>query len=485
MRLSLCFPCAEFAPFAKAGGLGDVCAALAAYLHRRGHDIRVVLPYYRSVSESGLAVRPVPALTDRRLHYGPHMVGYSILEAVRGDEDPPLYLVDCPEFYDREALYGDSDHEHLRFATLCDAAIDFCQELGWAPDIMHCHDWHTALVPVLLATRRRGNDTFRNCRSILTLHNLGYQGVFPDAALETLGLGPFREQLEWQDQAQGVFGFLKNGILMADWLSTVSPTYAREITTPEYGFGLDPLLRQRESRLVGILNGVDYDIWDPACDRLLPHPYSVRDLSGKREMKKALLDRIGLAGHTGPLITQITRLTEQKGIDLLMQVLPGAMEHWPLALAVLGTGETRFADFYQHLADAYPQQVRFVNTYNTDLAHWIEAAGDMFVMPSRYEPCGLNQMYSLRYGNVPIVRRTGGLADTVTAADTTAATGTGFLFDDYDAEALADALASALATYREPEHWHALMVRGMREDFSWETQGSVYESFYRQVLSSQ
>ena len=485
MSLRLCFPCAEYAPFAQAGGLGDVSAALATYLHQQGHDVRVVLPWYRSVRESGLDVRPVAQLAGRRLHYGTHSISYSMLEARRGADDAPLYLVDCPEFYDRDSLYGDSDHEHLRFALLCDASIDLCESLDWAPDIMHCHDWHTALVPVLLGTRRHGGRLFEGCRSVLTLHNLGYQGVFDDSVVETLGLTPFRERLEWQDQKTGCFSFLKNGMLMADWLSTVSPTYAREIMTPEYGFGLDWLLRQREARVVGILNGVDYDEWDPAQDRLLPYPYSAEDLSGKSAMKSALLERLDLGGHDGPLLTQVTRLTEQKGIDLLMQVLPTALERWPFALAVLGTGEQRFAEFYRYLAGRFPHQVRFVEAYSTELAHWLEAAGDMFLMPSRYEPCGLNQMYSLRYGTVPIVRRTGGLADTVIPVDTAMNSGTGFVFDDYSAAALGAALEAAMLLYAAPADWRALMLRGMREDFSWQAQGRLYEDFYRRMLAPQ
>ncbi len=485
MSLRLCFPCAEYAPFAKAGGLGDVCSALAGYLHRQGHDVRVVLPWYRSVRESGLDTRTVPQLAGRELRYGPHSIGYSMLEARRGADEPPIYLVECPEFYERDALYGDSDHEHLRFAALCDASIDLCEALDWAPDIMHCHDWHTALVPVLLATRRHGSRLFERCRSVLTLHNLGYQGVFHDSAVETLGLGPFRDRLEWRDQGAGCFSFLKNGMLMADWLSTVSPTYAREIMTPDYGFGLDWLLRQREDRVVGILNGVDYEVWDPSHDRLLPHPFSAEDLGGKSAMKSALLQRLDLGGHEGPLLTQVTRLTEQKGIDLLMQVLPAALERWPIALAVLGTGERRYADFYRYLAATYPRQVRFVEAYNAELAHWLEAAGDMFLMPSRYEPCGLNQMYSLRYGTVPIVRRTGGLADTVSAVDTAKDSGTGFVFDDFSATALESALESAMQLYAAPADWRALMRRGMREDFSWQAQGALYEDFYRRMVAPQ
>lgn len=484
MSLRLCFPCAEFAPFAKAGGLGDVSAALASYLHGRGHDVRVVLPWYRSVRESGLAVRRVAPLSGRELIYGPHRVSYSMLEARRGESEPPLYLVDCPEFYDRQGLYGDTDHEHLRFAVLCDAAMDLCEALDWPPDIMHCHDWHTALVPVLMGTRRYGIRQLASCRSLLTLHNLGYQGVFPDSVVEPLGLEPFRERLEWQDQGAGRFSFLKNGMMMADWLSTVSPTYAREIVTPEYGFGLDWLLRQRKERLVGILNGVDYDIWDPSRDRLLPYPYSADNMNGKKAMKKALLARLELPATEAPLLAQVNRLTEQKGIDLLMQVLPAVLSDNNVSLAVLGTGEQRFVDFYHDLAAAFPNRVRFVNDYNTELAHWIEAGGDIFLMPSRYEPCGLNQMYSLRYGTVPVVRRTGGLADTVTPVNVDAGTGTGFVFEDYNAEALAATLADALAHYEQPAHWKALMQRGMREDFSWQTQGGEYEEFYRRIVAA-
>ena len=482
MSLQLCFPCAEFAPFAKAGGLGDVSAALAGYLHRQGHDVRVVLPHYRSVREAGLDVRPVPQLAGRQLRYGPHSIAYSMLEARRGASEAPIYLVDCPDFFDRDALYGDSDHEHLRFAMLCDATIDLCEALQWAPDIMHCHDWHTALVPLYLRTLYAWDRLFARTRSVLTIHNIAFQGVFGTDILYDMGLQDHRGSLSQEDLAQDRINFMKSGVLFADLLTTVSPTYAREILSPEYGMGLQELLRQRHGSLIGILNGVDFTEWNPRSDPLIPHTYNARSTAGKKQNKQALLQELGLADSADlPLIGMVSRLTWQKGLDLVQQVVPRMLEQRRFALVVLGSGETRYEQFFHWLQQSFPDRVCFWRGFNNRLAHWIEAGSDLFLMPSLFEPCGLNQMYSLRYGTPPIVRRTGGLADSVQLFDPATGQGTGIVFDHYDATGLRWAIDFGLQLYQDKRSWRKLMQNGMAMDYSWKRQGQVYVDVFRQL----
>ena len=480
MAYRVLFVSAEYAPFAKAGGLADVSAALTRYLHRRGDDVRVFVPFYREVAVQPFERSPVDYLQNLEITLGEHVYSYRILRATRPGSEPGPYFVDCPALYDRPGIYGDAEDELRRFLVLTRAALECCQRMSFAPHIVHCNDWHTAFAPLFLKTLYAWDRLFAATRSVLTIHNIGYQGVFAASHLEDLSLGPAAVLMHQADLAAGRINSMLHGILYADLVTTVSPTYAREICTPEYGLGLEGFLRLRGDRVVGILNGADYDEWSPERDPHLPRHYSRDDLAGKVALKRALTRRLGVRAGPGTLLFgMVSRLVEQKGIELLPAVLPELLRTQNCALIAVGAGERRYEDFLTGLAREYPGRVAFYSGYSEELAHWVEAGADAFLMPSKYEPCGLNQMYSLRYGTIPIVRRTGGLADTV--VQYTEAGGTGILFGDFDASALHWAMVTALDLFREPERWRRLVTNAMAQDFSWTQQGALYVDEYRRL----
>jgi starch synthase len=480
MSLRVCQVASELAPLAKTGGLGDVVAALSAHLARRGHDVRVFVPLYSRMDLAALPVHPVSFLQDLPLTLGPHRYRFSVRTTrIPGTEHFGLYLLDCPALYHRAGLYDQAGDEHLRFAVLSRAALECCQRMGWAPQVLHAHDWHTALLPLYLRTVYGWDQLFAATRTVLTLHNLGYQGVFPAAVAGELDLVPHAALLHQDDLAAGRFSFLKTGLLYAGALTTVSPTYAREIQTPEHGFGLDDLLRRRSDRLVGILNGVDYAVWSPEVDPHLPHRYSAGDLIGKARCKRALQERLELPVEPRvPLLGVVSRLVHQKGLHLAFEPLAEALAAGRAQLIVQGRGEERLEQGFRRLERRFPDRARYVPAYDDGLAHQIEAGADVFLMPSLYEPCGLNQMYSLRYGTPPVVRKTGGLADTVEPWDPARGQGTGFVFEHADVQGFRWGLGQALDTYDQPAAWLRLMKNGMARDFSWDRQGERYEELY-------
>lgn len=478
-KLNICLATAEVTPLAKTGGLADVNAALPAALHRAGHDVRVLMPYYDSIDTSSLRIEPVRGLQDIDIRMGHREGRFSIDSTTLPGSNLTVYLLRCPELYDRGSIYTDSHDEHLRFILLSRAAIVMCQHMRFAPDIMHCHDWHTALIPLYLKTFYAWDNLFSNTRSVLTIHNIGYQGVFGAGIIADLDLGASVRELHQDDLGNGRINFLKTGVLHADLLTTVSPGYAREIQSDEYGMGLQELLRTRSNSLVGILNGVDYNEWDPATDELIPANYSSQDMRGKSVCKKRLQEDLGLrVSAKRPMIGIISRLVTQKGIDLIIAAVPGLLARRDFSLAVLGSGESRYEEFFNSLQREFPQQVCFYRGYNERLAHNIEAGSDMFLMPSLYEPCGLNQMYSLKYGTVPIVRQTGGLADSVQLIDPEDASGTGVVFRDYSDKALAWALNAALDLYENKPLWGKIVQNGMAQDFSWKRQARLYAELF-------
>src|SRR5262249_52023788 len=389
--------------------------------------------------------RPVPHLARRRLTLGQHAFEYSVLRGTLPG-DVPVYLIDCPPLYARASLYTADADEHTRFIAFTRAALDACRELRWPPQVLHCKDWHTAFAPLFLKTVHRGDSFSAATRTLLTIHNIGYQGIFPAARVADLGLSlKDRSFLQQDELASGYVNALRHGIVYADKINTVSPTHAREICTDEYGMGLQDSLRPRGDALSGILNGVDYAVWDPRNDRYLPRPYDAASLGVKAQLKEEFLGRLGFDATPGvPLAGIVSRLAVQKGIELMFDSLPAVLEARPLSFVALGSGEAQYEEFFAALARRLPQRVHFRAGYDDELAHWIEAASDLFLMPSRYEPCGLNQMYSLRYGTVPVVRKTGGLADSVVHFDPESGTGTGVVFNDFDAPALRWALNCAL-----------------------------------------
>ena len=479
--LKICLVSSELTPLAKTGGLADVASALSGFLDRQGHDIRVLIPFYSSIDTSDLDVTPVKYLQDLPIQLGEHQLHYSIDTVTLPGTETAIYLLRCPWLYNRPGIYSSASDEHLRFILLSRVAIEMCQHMGFAPDIFHCNDWHTSLVPLYLKTRYAWDELFRNTHSVLTIHNIGYQGVFSADILPDLGLQHETDKLHQDDIDNGMINFLKTGVLYADVLTTVSPSYAKEILGPEYGMGLQDILQGRRDSLVGILNGVDYNEWNPAADPLISHSYNSRRIAGKKKNKLALKKELGLDySDDMPLIGMVTRLTGQKGLDLVEQVVPEMMMQRRFSMAILGSGEPHYEHFFGWLQNRYPDRVCFYRGFNNKLAHEIEAGSDMFLMPSRFEPCGLNQMYSLRYGTVPIVRRTGGLGDSVQQFDPSSRKGNGVVFNDYNASALGWAINYALDLYPEKPVWRKLMRNGMAMDYSWERQGQFYiDLFYR------
>jgi len=482
-RLKICLVCSELTPLVKTGGLADVTAALSNYFHHAGHSLLVLTPLYASLDVSGWSIEEVPGLEALDMVLGDRRFDYRIVKVRPEGPGPDIHLLDCPDLYHETGLYSGPD-EHLRFVLLSRVAIEMCQQLKFSPDIFHCHDWHTALIPVYLKTVYGWDRMFSDSRTVLTLHNIGYQGVFGASILDQTGLADSAGMLDPEDLADDRINFLKTGVLHADLLTTVSPTYSREILEPELGMGLDGYLRARGGSVTGILNGVDYAEWDPQTDPLIPFNYSPKDLSGKEENKQALMKETGLDyTFDKPLVGMVTRLTYQKGLDLVQQVLPEIMASREMSLVILGSGDDEHQQFFHWMHAEYSGRVSFYQGYNNQLTHRIEAGSDMFLMPSRYEPCGLNQMYSLKYGTVPVVRATGGLIDSVQHFDPSTGTGTGVVFHDYDANGLRWAMNSALDLYENKYAWRQIVFNGMAQDYSWDKQGRIYTERFRRLLS--
>jgi starch synthase len=461
----------EAAPFAKTGGLADVVGSLPAALQSFGDEVAVVIPRYAAISLKN-ARRVYDRLT---VYLGPVRYDASIYLAAA---EYPLYLVDCPPLFERKGFYGESGVDypdnHIRFAVFARAALAVARSL-FQTGIFHCHDWQSGLVPAYLRTTIATDPTILGSKTLFTIHNLGYQGLFPKTALAEVALDPG----VYRPGGMEFFGrisYIKGGIAFADVLNTVSPTYAREIQTPEYGFGLDGALRARADVLSGILNGVDYREWNPETDPLIPARYSADDLSGKRVCKEHLLREFGLPldAMDAPLLSVVSRFTRQKGADLLAEIAPDLIADGAYLVA-LGTGEPQYEEFFRRMQQEYPGRIAVRIEYDNSLAHRIEAGADIFLMPSRYEPSGLNQMYSLRYGAVPVVRATGGLDDTIEED-------TGFKFAEYSSQALLDAVRAATQAYADPEGWRQMMRRGMAKDFSWKTSAAAYSALYRRLL---
>ncbi|MEO0481052.1 MAG: glycogen synthase GlgA [Planctomycetota bacterium] len=481
--LKICLVSSEVTPFSKTGGLADVLHGLGRYLGAAGVDVRIFTPLYDSVARGGHRLEPDDSFDPVGIDFGGSKQHFQLQKATLPESEVPVWFIDCPAMFGRDQLYSSTyQDEHIRFGLLSRAAIEACQHMGWIPDVFHCNDWHTGLLPLYLKSVYAWDEKLKNSKTLLTIHNIGYQGQFAASVLEDLGLKEVAGLLHQEDLRRDQINFLKTGLIYSDHLSTVSETYAREIQEPDGGRGLEGILSARADHLSGIVNGVDYGDWSPQTDPNIPANFSAKDLSGKKECRDALLDRMNLKQADGtPVIGVVSRLTPQKGFDLLPDILPVLLRERNLRLCILGSGEQRYEEYFQWLRDRFPDQVGIYRGYHEELAHWIEAGSDMFLMPSMYEPCGLNQMYSLRYGTVPIVRRTGGLADTVQAWD--GETGTGFSFDDYEPQQLLDAIRAACSAFDSEKTWATIQQNGMSQDFSWEKQGPLYEKLYKSLIS--
>ena len=464
---------AEAGPFATSGGLADVMASLPPALARLGDEVAVVIPRYRRV-----AIPDGPPLLRLPVFLGPRRFDVAIYQTAHNGAR--YFFADCPPLYDRPGLYGeggvDYPDNHIRFGVLNWAAIGIARFL-FRPTVIHAHDWQAGLLFLYLRENLASDPTFSGIRCIFTIHNLGYQGNFPAATAAELSINPallHPEGLEFFGQ----LSFMKAGIVWSDAINTVSPTYAREIQTPEFGFRMDGLLRSRASKLSGILNGVDYQTWNPETDKNLPARYSAQNLAGKEACKKALIEEMGLVDAGRPVLGVVSRFADQKGIDLIVDVATRPSSPLENALLVaLGSGDPALETAFLDLASAYPNRIAVCIGYDERLSHRIEAGSDIFLMPSRYEPCGLNQIYSLRYGTVPVVRATGGLQDTVDAD-------TGFKFTGLTAGGLSGAIAAALTAYEDQPSWRERVRRGMAKNFSWDASALAYQNLYCRPLAS-
>jgi starch synthase len=484
VKLSICAIASEVVPLAKTGGLADVASALSRQLSARGHDVRLFVPFYRQISRKDLDVTRVESLLGLPIVIGRQEYRVDIWRTRLPGSATAVFLVESDALYARDKLYTTDPDEHRRFLVLTRAALECCRRMNFRPNIVHSHDWHAAFAPLWLRSSYKNDPVFAAARSVFTIHNIGYQGEFTAADVADLDLGPDAYLLHQDDLKAGRINALKHGILHAHAVTTVSPTYAREITTPRYGMGMEQALAARGSAVCGILNGVDYEEWDPRHDRYLPIHFGPQDLEKKAELKRNFLLRQNLRPTQGrvPLLGVVSRLTPQKGFDLLIETLPRLLQDHDIRLAVLGNGDPRYEKFFAGLAERNRGRAWFFGGYDEALAHWIEAASDIFLMPSQYEPCGLNQMYSLRYGTVPIVRRTGGLADSVMHFDPATGSGTGIVFNDFDTAAMNWALDTALQWYAQPQLWERIVQNAMRQDFSWDTQTNEYLKLFAGLL---
>lgn len=467
---------AEAVPFSKTGGLGDVAGALPKFLRKAGADASLITPLYQQTKHE---IVGKPAFDDLIVDWQGRDARCAVFYSEAGGV--PAFLIHAPELFFRSSIYGFRE-DYLRFAFFSKAAVALLRRLGTPPDIVHLNDWHTGFAAVELADRRRWDSFFQKTRTVFSIHNLAYQGVFGTEELWKLNYGD-----DWKTNAflfNNAASAMKAGLAMSDWLSTVSRGYERETKTSEQGYGLDWLLRQRSNRYVGITNGIDTEEWNPGTDKNIAANYDAENLFAKRLCKIDLLESFYLPVQPErPVFGWVSRLTPQKGFSLLQAiafelVLNGAY------FVALGSGSSEYENFLQALRNYAPRQVGVFKGYNEPLAHKIEAGSDIFLMPSQFEPCGLNQMYSLRYGTVPVVRATGGLDDTVQEFDRVSGSGNGFKFQNYDANEFLEKIYEAMFCYAEPETWRKIQLNGMRVDNSWEKAANNYLQLYKLAQQS-
>ena len=490
MPLNILFVSSEVEPFAKTGGLADVSGALPQAIKQLGHEIRIIMPKYRSVDERKLHLHEVLRLKEIDIPIGQEIERASVKSCILANTGAKIqvYFLANDPLYNRSGLYANSENHKdyadndKRFIFFCRGVLETLKRLGWRPDIIHCNDWQTGLIPAYLKTLYQSDAFFQKVRTIFTIHNMAYQGSFPRSSFLKTRLP---EELFAPEGVEfyGNFNFLKAGLVYADIITTVSEKYAQEIqSSDEYGCGMSGILQKRTSDVYGILNGIDQSVWNPETDSLIPQKYDARNLDGKTANKIELLRRFNLENREGiPVIGCISRLAEQKGFDLIGQIADDLLK-LDIQFVLLGTGEKKYHDLFEALQKRFPQKFGAYLGFSNELAHLIEAGSDMFLMPSRYEPCGLNQMYSLRYGTIPIVRATGGLDDTIEDYDPESGNGSGFKFSDYDAKELLRTIERSLTVYANKPAWQRMIKQAMQKDFSWESSARKYIALYKNLL---
>lgn len=484
-KLKILFVSSEVAPLSKTGGLADVSGSLPKAIKSLGHDIRVVTPFYKMVKKS---VKSTKKIVNRlSVPVSEHVVKASV-EMTQLDGGVPVYLIKKDAYFNRDDLYttrqGDYKDNAERFVFFSRAVLEMLKHIDFKPDIIHCNDWQAGLVPVYLKTLYRDKDVFKDIHSVFTIHNLGYQGIFwsLDMHLTNLPWDIFSmDGIEYY----GNISFLKAGLVYSDALSTVSKGYSKEIQTPEYGLGMDGILRKRQKALYGITNGADYDHWSPENDPYIVASYDKTNLENKTKCKLDLLQEFGLkCKATTPIIGMISRLADQKGFDILANSMADLMK-MDLIFILLGTGDAKYQEMFTHFGDKYPKKTAIRIAFDNALAHKIEAGSDMYLMPSKYEPCGLNQIYSLRYGTIPIVRATGGLDDTITDIHADPRKGNGFKFSEYSSKAFLSTVKRAVDYYSHKEAWAQLAWKAMSLEFSWEKSAREYIKLYQETMKKQ
>ena len=481
--MKVAFVSSEVFPYAKTGGLADVAGALPKALEKLGCSVKIFLPKYYSIDEAKFGLHYNWEIGEIPIKISNHTRSVHIYQAVLPESGVDVYFVDCPHYYHRDQIYTDGFDEDERFILFDRGVIETLQRLQWEPDIIHCNDWQTGLIPLYLKDNYGWDKLFKNSASVFTIHNIGYQGRF---SKETVEHASIRSDLYFEGSSiefLGDISFMKTGIMYADVINTVSNTYAKEILTPEYGAGMESFLVQRKEDLYGILNGVDYEIWNPEKDKFIPFKFSLNSLEGKFKNKKFLLEKFNLtADENLPLIGIVSRMAGQKGFDLFENAAEALLKQ-DAQWIILGSGEDKYEDMFRSIHEKYHGKAAVYIGFNNELSHLVEAGADMFLMPSHYEPCGLNQIYSLKYGTVPIVRKTGGLADTVRdwheyehkGKDT----GNGFSFNDYKPDALVLTVERAIEMFKDKNTWKAVQANGMKDDFSWEASAKKYIDIYK------
>jgi starch synthase len=473
---------AEAAPFAKVGHVAEVVGSLPLALQNLGHDVRLVVPRYGRIDPVKFDLKPVAALQNLTVPMKRSGEKVSVSEGHIGNNghSVPVYFINNDKYFNRDGIYGYPDDDE-RFILFCRAVLEMLPQLGWQPDIIHCHDWHTAIIPNWLKTLYAEQPFYKDIASVYTIHNLAYQGIFGHRMLEIAGIGEYGFVYPQHDDPTNLISLMSLGIQSADVINTVSPTYAKEILTPQYGEHLDRLLNQRQERLFGILNGIDVKQFNPATDRFLAANFDENSLTRRIENKLNLQRAARLPQNPDvPLIGMIGRLANQKGFDLLAQIIERLMQ-LDVQFVLMGTGDPFYHDFFRQVAERYPQKAASLLIFSSAMAQKIYGGSDLFLMPSRFEPCGLGQMIAMRYGSIPVVRQTGGLADTVKNFDPYTEEGNGFTFAEYNAGDFYDAIVRALETYKHQQVWRDLMIRDMMADYSWQASAYCYSRIYKKA----
>ncbi len=484
--MKIAFVASEVFPYAKTGGLADVTGSLPAALEKLGCEVKIFMPKYYQIDEVKNKLHYNWDIGEMPIRIGGHVRSVHLHQATLPDSNVEVNFIDCPLYYHHRHIYTNDWDEDERFILLCKGTIETLQRLNWVPDVIHCNDWQTGLLPLLVKDNYSWDRMFDKTAFLYTIHNIGYQGRFSKDAMFKAELRGNYFYPGGPVEFENSVCFMKAGILFSEIISTVSKTYAKEILTPEYGAGMDPFLNSRKEDFYGIINGVDYNIWNPETDGLVPFKYSSNYLPGKLKNKIFLLEHFGLPyDENVPLIGIVSRMVAQKGFDIFAEAFE-AMVNLPVQWVILGGGEDRYENLFRKMAQHYPDKVYTYIGYSNELAHLIEAASDILLMPSHYEPCGLNQIYSLKYGTVPVVRKTGGLADTVQDwhefLSNGKEPGTGFSFNDYSSHALYTTVERAIRTFHNKEVWKKIQGNGMSKDYSWETSAKEYVRLYKKAV---